>query len=118
VHIPAQTTAGSAVFLVGRQAGEALFTKLCAGCHTIGRGDRAGPDLSGVTQRRERAWLTEFIGNPAKVRARKDPVTVALAAKFPGVRMPFLGLSETDAGDLISYIEAETARRSAAVQSQ
>ena len=33
---------------------------------------------------------------------------MGLAAKFPGVRMPNLGLSEIDAGDLISYIETQT----------
>src|SRR5262249_22572057 len=39
----------------GRQAGSAMFAKLCAGCHTIGRGDRVGPDLDALTLRRSRA---------------------------------------------------------------
>jgi protein SCO1 len=84
--------------------------KLCAPCHTIGAGDRVGPDLRGATERRQPAWLTRFIRTPEKVLAEKDPVAVSLAAKFPGVRMPNLGLSEIDAADLIAYIETQTSR--------
>jgi cytochrome oxidase Cu insertion factor (SCO1/SenC/PrrC family) len=92
----------------GRQAGTAMFVKLCAGCHTVGRGDRVGPDLDGLTLRRSRAWITDFLMNPIKMRARKDPIALALAAKFPAVRMPYLKVNESDAADLISYIDARS----------
>jgi len=92
----------------GRQAGSAMFAKLCAGCHTVGRGDHVGPDLDGLTLRRSRAWITEFLINPIKMRARKDPIALALAAKFPGVRMPYLQIHDSDAADLISYIDAHS----------
>ena len=88
--------------------GQAMFKKICAPCHTIGVGDRVGPDLRGVTERRQQEWLTRFIRTPDKVLAEKDPVALTLAAKFPGVRMPNLKLSESDAADLISYIGAQT----------
>ncbi len=92
----------------GRQAGSAMFVKLCAGCHSIGRGDRVGPDLDGLTLRRSRAWISEFLTNPIKMRARKDPIALALAAKYPAVRMPYLKINESDAADLISYIDAHS----------
>ena len=92
----------------GRQAGSAMFAKLCAGCHTVGRGDRVGPDLDGLTLRRSRAWISEFLMDPIKMRARQDPIALALAAKYPGVRMPFLKVQESDAADLISYIDAHS----------
>jgi protein SCO1 len=82
--------------------GQAMFKKICAPCHTIGVGDRVGPDLRGVVQRRDRGWLAKFISNPAKMRAQKDPIALELAARFPAVHMPRLGVSEVDAGDLIS----------------
>ena len=88
--------------------GQAMFKKICAPCHTIGVGDRVGPDLRGVTERRQQEWLTRFIRTPDKVLAEKDPVALTLAAKFPGVRMPNLKLSEGDAADLISYIGTQT----------
>src|SRR5499426_1807553 len=92
--------------------GEALYTKICAPCHTIGVGDRVGPDLRGVTQRRDRDWLAKFISDPAKMRARRDPVALELAARYPAVHMPRLGVSELDAGDLIAYLDEQTARLS------
>jgi protein SCO1 len=92
----------------GRQAGSAMFTKLCAGCHSVGGGDHVGPDLDGLTLRRSRAWITEFLMDPIKMRARQDPIALALAAKFPGVRMPYLQIHESDAADLISYINAKS----------
>ena len=35
--------------------GQAMFKKICAPCHTIGVGDRVGPDLRGVTERRQQS---------------------------------------------------------------
>jgi protein SCO1/2 len=92
------------------QAGQALFVKACSSCHTIGQGDHVGPDLQGVTSRRDRAWLSQFLQTPNLMRAKKDPIAVALSAKFPGVLMPNLGLSETDVGDLLAYLDVRTAR--------
>ncbi len=92
----------------GRQAGSAMFVKLCAGCHTIGKGNRVGPDLDGLTLRRSRAWISDFLIDPIKMRARRDPIALALAAKYPGVRMPYLQIHASDAADLISYIDANS----------
>ena len=99
------------------QPGQALFVKTCASCHTIGQGDFVGPDLQGVTARRERSWLSRFLQAPNVMRAQKDPIAVALSARFPGVLMPNLGLSETDVGDLLAYLEFRTARLAAPVHS-
>jgi len=109
VHEPKFDPAINTGYALDLQPGQAMFKKLCAPCHTIGVGDRVGPDLRGVTERRQHEWLTRFITTPDKVLAEKDPVALALAAKFPGVRMPNLRLSENNATDLISYIGAQTA---------
>ena len=91
------------------QPGQALFVKACASCHTIGQGDFVGPDLQGLTARRERSWITRYLQAPNVMRAKKDPIAVALSAKFPGVVMPNLGLSETDVEDLLAYLDFRTA---------
>ena len=93
--------------------GQALFVKACASCHTIGQGDLVGPDLKGVTARRDRTWLSRFLQAPDVMRTKQDPIAVALAARFPGVSMPNLGLSATDAADLLAYVESQTARLAA-----
>lgn len=91
-----------------QQTGQALFQKGCAACHTIGGGRKVGPDLFDVTSRRERDWLVNFIMHPDQMRARKDPIAVALQAQYPGTKMPYLGISKTDAGDLLAYIDRWT----------
>ena len=88
--------------------GQALFVKTCGACHTVGKGSRVGPDLAGVTTRRTRDWLVSYIMEPEKVRAKRDPVAMSLAAQYPTVRMPNLGLSELDSSDVIAYIDAMT----------
>lgn len=88
--------------------GQALFIKLCSGCHTVGQGLRVGPDLVDVSARRSRDWLNSFIANPGAMRAAGDPVAVSLAKEFSKVPMPNLGLSDQDIGDLLAYIEART----------
>jgi protein SCO1/2 len=93
--------------------GQALFLKACASCHTIGQGDLVGPDLQGVTVRRDRAWLSQFMRRPDVMRAKQDPIALALSAKYEGVSMPNLGLSETDVSDLLAYVESQTSRLAA-----
>ena len=107
---PTGTAADKGMQVSGGHAGQPMFKKICAPCHSIGVGDRVGPDLRGMSARRDRAWLTSFIRNPHKMRAQNDPLAIELAAKYPGVRMPTLGVSENDAADLIGYVEEVTSR--------
>jgi cytochrome oxidase Cu insertion factor (SCO1/SenC/PrrC family)/cytochrome c2 len=110
VRTPPHDEASNTGLLFNDQPGQSLFKKICAPCHTVGVGDRVGPDLHGITDRRERAWLSSYIRNPHKMRAQKDPVALALAAKYKAARMPILGVTEIDATDLIAYLQSETSR--------
>lgn len=89
--------------------GANLFQARCAACHTIGKGDRLGPDLSGVTKRRERDWLARYLLAPDWMRSQGDPIALELSAKYTGVPMPNLGLTETQVDLLIGYLEAQGA---------
>jgi protein SCO1/2 len=51
-----------------------------------------------------------YIRDPEKMRDRKDPVALELAAKYKGVRMPTLSISDNDAADLLAYVELLTYR--------
>ena len=88
----------------------AMFAKACAGCHSIGRGDRVGPDLAGVAERRQTEWLMRFIANPDSLRRQKDPIALALMHKYPTIRMPAMGISEAEALDLVDYIQAQQSK--------
>ena len=91
---------------VADRPGQALFLKACAACHTVGGGDKLGPDLSGLTVRRGLDWITRYMVSPDKVRAAHDPIAQELRQRYPNIRMPKLGLSDADAADVISYIES------------
>lgn len=107
---PDYNPASNTGYALGSEPGQAMFKKLCAPCHTIGVGDRVGPDLRGVTARREGAWLTRFIMDPYAMRRQKDPIALALVQKYPGAIMPRLGLTQNDAADLTAYLTAQTNR--------
>lgn len=101
-------TAGIAVAAGGPAGqGEALFQKNCSSCHTLGGGDTVGPDLKGVTQRRDPAFVKRFIADPAAVIAEGDPDVEALVAKFRSLQMPDLGLSDADVDALVAYLETQ-----------
>ncbi|MCP5115571.1 MAG: cytochrome c, partial [bacterium] len=44
--------------------GHELFEAKCTSCHTIGGGPLVGPDLEGVTSRREPDWLARWLSEP------------------------------------------------------
>jgi protein SCO1/2 len=84
--------------------GQRLFQSRCSSCHSIGQGDRIGPDLLGVADRRERVWLTRYIANPDQVLAAGDPIATALHNKYKQVGMPNLSLSQSQIDELISFL--------------
>jgi len=89
------------------KTGQYLFQSACSACHTIGEGRRIGPDLLGVTARRDRAWLARYIQIPNKVQAEGDAIAAALAKQFPEVRMPNLNLAGGDVASVISYLDSQ-----------
>ena len=91
--------------------GEYLFQSMCGACHTIGKGEKVGPDLLGVTTRRDRGWLVRYVMDPARMLAENDPIATALFTRYKNVRMPNLHLADGDLETLIKYLEAQTAAR-------
>lgn len=89
--------------------GAYLFATRCAACHTIGNGDKIGPDLLGVTSVRDLNWLRRTIIEPDKLLAEKDPIATALFKQYKEVQMPRLGLAEADVNVLIDFMKRETA---------
>ena len=97
--------------------GEEMFRTRCSSCHTIGVEEGAatglrpiGPDLLGVTWKRDRAWLTRWMKEPNRMLAEKEPLAMALLAEYNNIAMPNLGLTMVDIQDLFAYIEEESRR--------
>lgn len=100
--------------------GEQLFRTRCSSCHTLGAEAGAlagphnvGPDLQGVTQRRERAWLVRWLKHPDKMIAEKDPIALALLEQYK-VAMPNLRLNDVEVAALLNYLDDENIRLASA----
>lgn len=86
--------------------GAVLFETHCAVCHSLGGGDRVGPDLAGVTGRRDAAWLVRMISEPEALIAEGDPEVTALVERYNRIIMPNLGLDEASTTALLAYLRA------------
>jgi len=82
--IVASLVATSLVHLGDAQgkSGEEIFMTVCKACHTGGGGRLVGPDLLGVTTRRDPAWLLKFVRSSQSLVKAGDPTAVALFDKF------------------------------------
>jgi mono/diheme cytochrome c family protein len=90
--------------------GQRLFAERgCAGCHSIGKGKRAGPDLAGVTERRELTWVRMFLKETDRM-LEEDSIAVALLREYNNQRMKIPKLSDQEIDALINYIVQQTQR--------
>src|SRR5258708_1686277 len=77
----------------------------CTACHTFGRGVKVGPDLKGVTSRRTRQWLLQFIRSSQGLIQAREPTATALFERFKQERMPdWTDLSEAQIDALLDWI--------------
>jgi len=86
----------------GTGDGEKLFKAKCAACHVIGK-KALGPDLKGVTDRRDNAWLKAWIKSPKAVLAAGDPIATGLLKEFK-LQMSELNLSDAEIDSVIAYL--------------
>src|SRR3989337_1082106 len=83
-------------------------------CHTIGGGNLIGPDLSGVVDKRDPAWLSRWLQQPEQMLAEKDPLAIQLLNQFGGVAMKNQNIDQAAADSLIAYIKSESGEAGAA----
>jgi nitrite reductase (NO-forming) len=84
------------------EKGQKLFqSKGCVACHSIGKGKITGPDLLGVTQRRDKEWITKWLKSP-ETMIMTDPVAKQLLQEYM-VPMPNQGLSDEEIEEIIEY---------------
>jgi len=81
----------------------------CAGCHSIGKKGIA-PDLAGVTQRRSREWLVNWLKDTEGM-LQTDSVAMGLLKEYKGQKMPNQKLSEQDTDAIIAFIGATEAKK-------
>lgn len=90
------------------EKGQKVFQeKGCVTCHSIGKGKITGPDLLGVTQRRDPAWIKKWIMSPDTM-IMSDPIAKELFKVYM-VPMPNQGVTDEQADILIEYFKYEDA---------
>ncbi len=87
---------------------ELYQSKGCVACHTIGEGKLSGPDLKGVTERREEKWLKEWLKSPDKM-VFTDPIAKEMLAEYM-VPMPNQGLTDEEVVEIITYLKFEDSK--------
>ncbi len=85
------------------QRGKLDFESKCLACHSIAGGDKLGPDLYGVSKRRDEAWLTRWLKSPEQMLAN-DAEAKKMLEHFK-VPMPNQNLSEQEIRQYIAYFK-------------
>ncbi len=89
------------------KTGKTLFENKCSACHKMGE-KYVGPDLAGVTKRREPAWILNMILNPVEM-TKKDPVANELLATHY-TQMTQQNVTEDQARDLFEYFRVNDSK--------
>ncbi|VAW50174.1 Cytochrome oxidase biogenesis protein Sco1/SenC/PrrC, thiol-disulfide reductase involved in Cu(I) insertion into CoxII Cu(A) center / Cytochrome c [hydrothermal vent metagenome] len=93
--------------------GEQIYRTRCSTCHTLTGKELAGalgPDLLGVTQRREKRWLYDWLKAPDQMLKKKDPIAMEMYERYNKLAMPNMRLNKKEAEQLLDYIDDETQR--------
>jgi nitrite reductase (NO-forming) len=84
-------------------AGKLTFENRCLACHSIGGGDKMGPDLYGVTRRQNVQWLTRWLENPDQM-LKTDADAKKLLEKYK-VPMPNQNMTPQAIKEVIAYFQ-------------
>jgi len=87
-----------------QKAGEEIFNRSCTTCHTIGQGDRIGPDLAGVKDRHDHDWLVRWIDDPIGM-SQTDPIAKELVAKWKNIPMSDAMIDPPQVEEVLAYID-------------
>ena len=94
-------------FVVNKElakAGKNVWTgKGCMGCHSIGKGKLAGPDLNGLYERRQTEWVKTWLKNP-EAMYETDEAVKAMLKEWNGLKMPNMKLKDTEIDAVMHYI--------------
>jgi len=85
------------------QKGKLAFESKCLACHSIGGGDKLGPDLFGTTKRHDESWLTRWLKSPEQM-LQSDPHAKAMLDKWK-IPMPNQGLSDDEIKQYLAYFK-------------
>ena len=99
----------------GFEAGK-YFESRCAQCHTIGGGDKIGPDLAGLSKRRKLEWVHKFVNYPDGMidgdeeeegYEKADPIAKKVYAPYKPTRMASHEMTKDQVKAVLKYIDSK-----------
>jgi len=84
--------------------GKQGFETKCFACHSIGHGRKLGPDLAGVTKRRNDAWLTKWLKSPETMLA-SDADAKKLLKEYNNIPMPNQNMTDAEVRQYLKYFK-------------
>jgi mono/diheme cytochrome c family protein len=96
----------SSIITYGQTEEDAKNFQQCKACHTIGGGKLVGPDLKGVTERRDETWLIKFIQNSQELIQSGDKTALKVFEENNKIPMPPHTLTDEQAKGVLKYIAA------------
>jgi len=89
-------------------SGEVLFKENCKPCHAV-HTQEVGPALYGVTNRRTKKWIRQFIRNNEVLVQRKDTAAINLIKKFGySPHVHFESMTNKEIEDIMQYINTRS----------
>ncbi len=91
--------------LFAQTDGAQIFKTNCISCHTIGGGRLIGPDLEGVSKKRNADWLKQWINSSSDFIASGDADAIAIFEEYNKVAMTSFYFEDKDMDVLLAYLE-------------
>jgi nitrite reductase (NO-forming) len=98
-------------------AGKLAFESKCLACHTVGEGRKLGPDVAGVTKRRDQAWLARWLKEPEKM-LQTDATAKAMLKEYNNIPMPNQSLTDAEVRQYLKYFQWIDAQPAGAAKAQ
>jgi nitrite reductase (NO-forming) len=84
--------------------GKLAFESKCLACHSIGQGRKLGPDLAGVSKRRDATWLVRWLKDP-EAMLKTDEHAKALLKESNNIPMPNQNLTDAEIKEYVKYFQ-------------
>ena len=91
--------------LFAQADGEQIFKTNCISCHTIGGGRLIGPDLEGISKKRNAEWLKQWINSSSDFIASGDADAIAIFEEYNKVAMTSFYFEDEYMDALLAYLE-------------
>ncbi len=108
-------TVAVGITTVYAQDGGQIFKANCSACHSIGKGKLVGPDLKGVHENYEEAWLLKWIQSSQTLIKNGDAKAIEMTEKMPGMIMPDFALTDDEVKSVLAFISEKSEDKKEAV---